>query len=155
MKTLRICLDCGTPLPPDAPGGLCPQCLLKSDAPTYSGGTTGDRTRAVPIPGGDFGSYRIVRLLGQGGMGEVYEAEHVTDGRRVALKVMSHELGTEQDRKRFLREGRLAASVNHPNVVYVFGSEEIEGVGSEEIEGIPTIAMELLPGGTLKDRVKE
>src|SRR6185503_10226439 len=133
-------------LPSDAPGGLCPQCLLKSDAPTRSGGTIGNQPRAVPIPGGVFGCYRIVRLLGQGGMGEVYEAEHVTDGRRVALKVMSHELGTDQDRKRFLREGRLAASVNHPNVVYVFGTDEVEGV--------PVIAMELVRGGTLRDRLK-
>jgi serine/threonine protein kinase len=92
------------PLPPDAPGGLCPQCLLKSDVPT-SGlrREHGDSPRAVPIPGGTFGSYRIIRLLGQGGMGEVYEAEHVKGAHRVALKVMSHELGSEQDRKRFPR----------------------------------------------------
>ena len=48
---------------------------------------------------------------------------------------------------RFLREGQLAASINHPNCVYIFGSEEIAG--------IPTITMELVPGGTLKDRVRD
>ena len=46
-----------------------------------------------------------------------------------------------------MREGQLAASINHPHTVYIFRSEEIDGV--------PTIAMELLPGGTLKDRVKD
>lgn len=79
-------------------------------------------------------------------MGEVYEAEHVATGRRVALKVMNQKLTSEDDRRRFLREGRLAASVNHPNVVYVYGSEEIEGA--------PVIAMELVQGGTLKDQLK-
>ncbi len=99
------------------------------------------------MPGQMFGDYRILRLLGQGGMGKVFEAEHGETGRRVALKVMSHALASEQDRKRFLREGRLAASVNHPNVVYIHGSEEIDGV--------PVITMELVHGGTIKDRLKQ
>jgi uncharacterized RDD family membrane protein YckC len=79
-------------------------------------------------------------------MGEVYEAEHLPSGRRVALKIMGHALSSEKDRKRFLREGRLAASVSHPNVVYIYGSEEISGS--------PVIAMELVSSGTLKDRIK-
>ena len=58
-------------------------------------------------------------------MGEVYEAEDVESGRRVALKVLGRGLTDENDRARFLREGRLAAAVNHPNVVYVLGTEEI------------------------------
>ena len=65
--------------------------------------------------------------------------------RRVALKVLRSRLQTREDRARFLREGQLAASINHPHSVYIFGSEEIAGT--------PVIAMELLPGGTLKDRV--
>ena len=100
-----------------------------------------------PVPGQVFGPYRIGRLLGRGGMGEVYEAEHVEQGRRVALKVLNQRLTGPQDRARFLREGQLAASITHPNSVYIFGSDEIAGT--------PVIAMELLAGGTLKDRVKE
>jgi eukaryotic-like serine/threonine-protein kinase len=139
------------PLPADAPAGLCPQCLLKSDplTPPHTIVVTGalpTTHRTVPVPGQNFGEYRILRLLGQGGMGEVYECEQIASGRRVALKVMSHALAGEQDRKRFLREGRLAASVNHPNVAYVHGSEEIDGM--------PVIAMELARGGTLHDRLK-
>ena len=65
----------------------------------------------------------------------------------MALKVLSHRLTEPRDRTRFLREGQLAASINHPNVVYIFGSEEIAGT--------PVIAMELLAGGTLNDRVRE
>jgi serine/threonine protein kinase len=77
----------------------------------------------------------------------VYEAEHLPSARRVALKVLSRVLDSSEHRRRFLREGRLAASVNHPNSVYIFGTEEIDGS--------PAIAMELVPGGTLQQRVKE
>ena len=85
------------------------------------------------------------RLLGRGGMGEVYEAEHTRSGRRLALKVLRSRLQNADERARFLREGQLAASVSHPHTVYIFGSEEISGT--------PVISMELTPGGTLKDRV--
>jgi hypothetical protein len=93
----------------------------------------------------DFGDYRVQRLLGRGGMGAVYEAEQIASGRRVALKVLGHTIDAPEMRKRFLREGRLAAAVNHPNSVYIFGTEEIEGA--------PVIAMELVGGGTLRDRI--
>jgi len=56
-----------------------------------------------------------------------FEAEDLENGRRVALKVLSHTLDTPEARERFFREGRLAASINHPNSVYVFGTEEIGG----------------------------
>ena len=75
----------------------------------------------------DFGSYRLLRLLGSGGMGSVYEAEELATGRRIALKMLGQKLDSSDMRQRFLREGRLAASVNHPNSVYVFGTEEIDG----------------------------
>lgn len=109
-----------------------------------------DRMAGVRIPslrpGQDFGHYRIVRLLGKGGMGEVYEAEDPT-GRRLALKILAEDLASRADRERFLREGCLAASINHSNVVYVYGAEEING--------ILVLSIELVPGGTLKDRVCE
>src|SRR5262245_21483094 len=119
MNTIRICTSCGTPLPADAPAGLCPACLLKTEIPTRTGsdreGSSADVSRRNPAPGEDFGNYHILRLLGRGGMGEVYEAEQLGSGRRVALKVMNQTLASEADRKRFLREGRLAAAVSHPN----------------------------------------
>ena len=88
----------------------------------------------------------MVRLLGRGGMGEVYEAEHLDTHRRMALKVLNHTLPTETDRARFLREGQLAASISHPNSVYVFATEEIAGT--------LVIVMELVIGGTLSDVVR-
>ena len=98
-------------------------------------------------PGSSFGEYRINRLLGRGGMGAVYEAVHLTDGRVVALKLLSVELDKMDSRQRFLREGQTAAAINHPNTVYIYGTEEIDGT--------PVISMELVPGGTLEDKVKE
>ena len=78
-------------------------------------------------PGSVLGMYRIVRVLGQGGMGVVYEAEEIDTGRSVALKVLSAVRRRDVDRARFLREGRLAASLNHPHCVFVFGAWEIDG----------------------------
>jgi len=155
------CPRCGAEWLADTPEGLCPACLLAGPAGPSSELTGEEMTTLSPsgvpsgipqaaprlTPGQAFGPYRIGRLLGRGGMGEVYEAEHVEQGRRVALKVLNQRLAGAQDRARFLREGQLAASINHPNTVYIFGSEEIAGT--------PVIAMELLAGGTLKDRVKE
>ena len=116
------------------------------------------RTEAI-LPGGEgavpdaselpagavLGPFRVVTLLGRGGMGVVYEAEEIDSGRRVALKVLSPGLRREIDRARFLKEGRLAASLDHPNCVYVFGAWELDGR--------LVIAMELMRE-TLADRLK-
>jgi uncharacterized RDD family membrane protein YckC len=154
------CPRCGRTVAIDAPGGLCASCLLETGAETYSAGSSSTdfmptMSSAVPAvvarrtprltEGDRWGAYQIGRLLGRGGMGEVYDAEHVPSGRRVALKVLSSPLQSAEERARFLREGQLAASVSHPHTVYIFGSEEIDGT--------PVISMELLPGGTLKDHV--
>ena len=79
-------------------------------------------------------------------MGAVYEAEERATGRHLALKVLGHTIASPDLRKRFLREGRLAAAINHPNSVYIYGTDEIDET--------PVIAMELVAGGTLKDEVK-
>jgi len=128
-------------------GGLENQTRPYETSTLSRGAMTEPGAAARLAPGQDFGPYRIVRLLGRGGMGEVYEAEQREHGRRLALKVLSQRLTDPSDRARFLREGQLAASVSHPHSVYVFGGEEIAGT--------PFIAMELLPGGTLKDRVHQ
>jgi hypothetical protein len=80
-------------------------------------------------------------------MGAVYEAEQLATGRRVALKMLGQQLDSPEMRQRFLREGRLAASVNHPNSLYVFGSEEIAGA--------PVITMEIASSGTLNDKLEK
>ena len=128
----------------------------KDGKPAAFGAPT--RTEAI-LPGGEgavpdaselpagavLGPFRIVTLLGRGGMGVVYEAEEIDSGRRVALKVLSPGLRREIDRARFLKEGRLAASLDHPNCIYVFGAWELD----ERL----VIAMELMRE-TLADRLK-
>src|SRR3954468_815498 len=76
-----------------------------------------------------FGAYTLGKLLGRGGMGVVYEAQHVHLGRTVALKLLSPELSESEDfRTRFLRESRIAASIEHPGIVTVYDAGEVDGV---------------------------
>ncbi len=153
-STKRKCVGCGAELPGTTPPpDLCPKCLLKLAMETQPGppGTVAvpggaTKSRGLPQAGEQFGHYSIIRALGVGGMGAVYEAEDLESGRRVALKVLSHTLDSPDARERFFREGRLAASINHPNSVYIFGTEEIGGT--------PVITMELVTGGTLQERVR-
>src|SRR4029450_14093298 len=122
--------------------------LWSSDGVTRSFAPSGTAPTDLPFlfgAGQRFGPYLIVRPIGKGGMGQVYEAEETDSGRRVALKLLSRGLGDDEERERFLREGQLAASLSHPHCVYVFGTSEIQG--------FPVIAMELVPEGTLKDLV--
>ena len=147
------CPSCGRVVPPDAAEPLCPICLLQAGLDTISDDDrqtihsgSGDSDDVLPLREGmQWGDYRVGRLLGRGGMGDVYEASHLATGRRLALKVLRRPLSGAEDRARFLREGQIAASISHPRTVFVFGAEEIDGV--------PVIAMELVPGGTLKDRL--
>src|SRR4051812_1009631 len=85
------------------------------------------------------GRYQIVRLIGEGGMGAVYEAIHPGLKKRVAVKVLLPRIAESQEaRVRFLREGEAASRINHPNVVSVFD------VGDDG--GVPFLVMEYLEG---------
>src|SRR4051794_30294608 len=78
--------------------------------------------------GTTFGPYRIEAVLGRGGMGVVYRAEQVQLGRSVALKLLSPDLAADDGfRARFLRESRLMAALEHPNIVPVYDAGEIDG----------------------------
>jgi len=101
------------------------------------------RERGLPSR---IGHYSITGKLGQGGMGVVYAASDERLGRSVALKTMSSLGGDDTARKRFWREAKAAASVNHPNVCQLY---EIGEDGGELF-----IAMELLEGETLGDRLR-
>jgi Protein kinase domain len=87
--------------------------------------------------------YRVYRELGRGGMAVVYAGHHEELDRPVALKVLAaHLAGLDGFRQRFLREARIAAGLQHANLVRTFDVTELGG--------LPCIVMELLPGGTLE-----
>ena len=91
------------------------------------------------------GPYRVLRKLGEGGMGEVYAAHDDRLDRSVAVKLIRRDGEDEQSRKRFWREARAAAGLNHPNVC------QLHEIGDEG--GTLYIVMELLEGMSLVDRI--
>ena len=98
-----------------------------------------------PYP--QIGHYRVVRLIGRGGMGSVFLARDMRLGRSVALKLLAHELSSATDRKQFDVEARIIASLSHFNVVTLFD------IG--EHEGRPWVALEYIDGCTLAQRMSE
>jgi beta-lactam-binding protein with PASTA domain len=93
--------------------------------------------------------YDIVRTLGSGGMGQVYLAHDRTLGRDVALKVLRSQYANDRESaERFKREALSAARLSHPSIVQVYDRGDTE-------EGSSYIAMEYVPGGTLKERIVE
>jgi protein kinase-like protein len=90
---------------------------------------------------------RITAALGVGGMGEVYRATDTTLGRDVAIKVLPAEVARDPERlARFRREAQLLASLNHPNIAAIYGLEEQDGK--------PFLALELVEGKDLKERLE-
>ena len=106
-------------------------------------------TRKVTnLRGTRLGPYEISDLIGAGGMGEVYRARDTRLGREVAIKVLQEAVAGDVDqRRRFEREARAAAALNHPNIATVYE------IGDHE--GTQFISMELVEGKTLKERLKD
>src|SRR5438552_18044782 len=106
------------------------------------------RERERPEALDQLGDYRIVREVGRGGMGVVYEAEQVSLGRHVALKVLPRKMLLDvRQRRRFEREAKAAARLHHTNIVPVFG------VG--EHDGQPYYVMQFIQGLGLEEVLRE
>jgi eukaryotic-like serine/threonine-protein kinase len=100
------------------------------------------------LVGKQFGHYRVVSLLGAGGMGEVYLAEDTKLGRKAALKILPPQFSADAARqKRFEQEARAASALNHPNIITIYGIEETENVSF--------IATEFIEGQTLREKIAE
>ncbi|MCA9723470.1 MAG: serine/threonine protein kinase, partial [Gemmatimonadetes bacterium] len=101
--------------------------------------------------------YRLERELGAGGMATVYLAHDLKHDRRVAIKVMKPEVSAELAADRFLREIRTTANLQHPHIVPVFDSGEIENADFSHTSGLTThlyFVMPLIDGETLRDRLE-
>src|ERR1700704_3270438 len=98
-------------------------------------------------PTSTIGNFQLLRTLGEGGMGVVFEAEHVTMHRRAVIKVLRSELiKDEQAIRRFFNEARATNEVRHPGIVQIYDC------GTRE-DGSPWLIMELLEGETLSRRI--
>jgi eukaryotic-like serine/threonine-protein kinase len=102
--------------------------------------------------GKQIGGYRVISLLGAGGMGQVYRARDLKLGRDVALKVLPAAFTTDRDRlARFEREARVLASLNHPHIGAIYGVEE----GADgSAPPVYALVLELAEGVTLADRLR-
>ncbi len=158
------CPGCGAAIPVPAEAAAPPATMDEpSGSPSLPGLTTNDsREEAGSVPAewtaflappqspdeiGRLGSYRILGVLGRGGMGIVFRAEDPQLGRPVALKALLPALAASPSaRQRFFREAKAAAALKHPNVVTIFD------VGEDR--GTPFLAMELLEGQSLGARME-
>ncbi len=96
-----------------------------------------------------FGPYEVIERIGAGGMGEVYRARDTRLNRDVALKLLPDDVAGDADRlARLRREAQALAALNHPNIAQVYGIEEAPSA-------TPALVMELVPGRTLEEMIRE
>jgi eukaryotic-like serine/threonine-protein kinase len=145
----KFCAFCGRPLSDSILATTAPDV---HEAPTIAqtphaaaAGNAALNCAGVPD---QVAGYKLVRALGHGGMGTVFEAEETESGRKVAIKLISPEFTAAADAlQRFRQEGRLASAIAHSRCVFV--------LAADEQAGRPYIVMELMPGSNLHDLVKE
>ena len=170
---MKTCPRCGAAIDPERAGGLCPACFLNEGLTAVRRlqchacqatlhddmrfcGRCGVAVPAEPAAEGDTvraaleaklqAQYRIVRLLGRGGMGAVYLARDLALDREVAIKVVKTESSAREVHDRLKREARTAARLSHPNIVplHAFG----------EVEGMPYFVMGYVRGESLAARLR-
>src|SRR5687768_7124794 len=155
MTTTAACRRCGREITPEMPERACARCLL---APDLLSADASDETSAPCLPAGDDDAaaaraeeplpsvpgYRTVRLIGAGGVGEVYEAEQEHPRRAVALKLLKPSVGTRETLRRLRYEADVLGRLQHPGIAQIYESGSAGGR-----RGRPFFAMELVraPGG--------
>ena len=137
--------------------GWSAKCEALLDQPVSTGGFVGflggpaharlSDVASDDLTGRQLGSYRVLSLLGRGGMGEVYRAHDAKLGRDVAIKVLPSMFTADRERlARFESEARMFAALNHPHIGAIYGLEDAGGM--------PALVLELVDGETLADRLR-
>ncbi|MCL6503785.1 MAG: serine/threonine protein kinase [Pirellulales bacterium] len=178
MSAPATCPKCGTVLPADAPGGLCPQCLLAAGLASQSQASaaeepmsTTDRSGAgrfvPPAPAelaAAFPQLEILELIGSGGMGAVYKARQPHLDRLVALKILPTQLAEDPAfEARFSREARTLARLSHPHIVavYDFGTTQLpttpatDRTPAQESRPLYYFLMEYVDGTNLRQLLRQ
>lgn len=139
-----MCPGCGSELPADAPEGVCPKCLLIRAAESAARGDKRTGEQGLDPPP-QLARYRIINLLGVGGMGQVYEAEQQQPRRTVALKLIKSGVASRMAIQRLAYEADVLARLQHPGIAQIYES----GTAETELGLQPFFAMELVrgPGG--------
>ncbi|MGI9519909.1 MAG: serine/threonine protein kinase [Pirellulaceae bacterium] len=152
MISTAKCPQCDNQIQSDAPGGLCPACLMNVAISGY-----GSNQETIPVPGvfnapapeelsHFIEALEVEELLGHGGMGAVYRARQINLDRPVALKILAPRLSNDPSfAERFTREARTLARLNHPNIVTVF---DFGHAGDYYY-----LIMELIDGVNLRDAI--
>src|SRR5581483_9703647 len=140
----KFCAYCGVRLDSAPPADPTP--LQNASTVAYEGPTTVPEATQPAAPD-TIGGYRLLRVLGSGGMGTVFEAVGESTDQHVAVKLLTSPLTAHETAlERFRQEGQLASLISHPRCVFV--------LAADEEAGRPYIVMELMPGETLRDLVE-
>jgi serine/threonine protein kinase len=148
-----------TPAEPDrlAPADAAPAAPSESSPPASDAAPAATAPASgMKLVGQQVGKYRVLREIGRGGMGAVFEAVHESIGQRIAIKVLNEEYSSDARHvQRFFDEARAVNIVQHPSLVKIYDFGQLPGVSSSGSgnEGTAYITMEFLSGESLQDRL--